>query len=476
MTDTFVVIGGDAAGMSAASKAKRRNPELEVIVFEQGDWVSYAACGLPYFIKGEIDDLEDLVAVTPEEFIEKRDIDVRRHHEVTTLDIDGEVCAGMTNGTPFEESYDSLLIATGAHAVVPPFDGMDLSGVFMIHSMDSAAAIYDYIEPTMNKATPRVSDGSANESGIHQASNQITPQTVGIVGGGYVGIEMAEALHAREMEVHLFEMLPHVLDPFGNATAEVVEEHLRDQAINLHLETPVNAFVGDDRVEAVETETETIPIDMAIVGVGVAPNADLTEGTAIEIGPTGAIATDEYGRTNYDTVYAAGDCAETRHAVTGEPAYVPLALTANRAGRAIGTTVTGTPTPVGEIAGTAIVKAFDLEVSRTGIIDHEEARNAGFHPVSTTITDHSRAHYYPGSKEITVTLTADSKSGRVLGASIVGSDRAGKRIDPVATALHAKMTVVELQNLDLAYAPPFGPVWDPILTAARVLTGKLQST
>jgi len=218
---------------------------------------------------------------------------------------------------------------------------------------------------------------------------------------------------------------------------------------------------------------ESVAADVVIVGVGVAPNTDLAEDAGIDVGPTGAIATDEYGRTNAEDVYAAGDCADATNVVTGDPDHVPLALTANRAGRAIGQTVTGSPTEVGEIAGTAIVKAFDLGAARTGIVDEERAREAGFDPVSVEITASSRAHYYPGAQEITVALVADRESERVLGGSVVGREGA-KRIDTVATALHAGLTVHELEYLDLAYAPPFSPTWDPVLTAARVLEGKLE--
>ena len=447
MTDTFVVVGGDAAGMSAASKAKRANPELDVVVFEKGEWVSYAACGMPYYVKGEIESLDDLVQVTPEEFRTERDIDLRTGHEVVAIDPEAQTVTVAANGEQFEQPYDSLLVATGAHAIEPPFDGIDLDGVFTIHSMDSAGAIHEYVE---------------NER----------PETAAIVGGGYVGIEMAEALDARGLDVHMFEMLPHVLQPFGESVATVVEDHLREKGISLHLDTPVSGFTGGGRVETVQLETETVPADVVVVGVGVAPNVSLAEEGGIELGETGAIATDEYGQTNYDTVYAAGDCAESTNVVTGEPTHVPLALTANRAGRAIGQTVTGTPTEVGEIAGTAIVKAFDLGAARTGIIEESEAREAGFDPVSVEITDAARAHYYPGATDLTVTLVGDSETRRVLGASVVGREGA-KRIDTIATALDAGMTVDEVANLDLAYAPPFSPVWDPIATAAKVLAGKL---
>ncbi|ELY46471.1 FAD-dependent oxidoreductase [Natronorubrum tibetense] len=448
MTDTFVVIGGDAAGMSAASKAKRDDPDREVIVFEKGEWVSYAACGMPYYVKGAVDELDDLVTVTPEEFREERDVDLRTGSEVVGIDPEERTVTVETDGETSEQPYDDLLVATGASAIEPPFEGLELEGVFTIHDMDEADAIEDYV----------------TDHG---------PETAAIVGGGYVGIEMAEALSARGVDVHLYEMLPHVLQPFGEAVAEVVEDHLREQGIELHLETAVSGFDGDERVDCVELEDETVPADIAIVGVGVTPNVELAEAAGIELGPTGAIATDEYGRTNLENVYAAGDNAEATHVVTGEPDHVPLALTANRAGRAIGQTVTGNSTPTGGTAGTAIVKAFDLGAARTGIVDEDQAREADFDPVSVSISASTRAHYYPGGAELTVTLVADRESGELLGGTVVGREGA-KRIDTVATALTAGMTVNELQNADLAYAPPFSPVWDPILTAAKVLAGKLE--
>ena len=448
MSDTFVVVGGDAAGMSAASKAKRENPELDVVVFEKGEWVSYAACGMPYYVKGEVGDLEDLVAVTPEEFREERDIDLRTGHEVIGVDPGAGTVTVEGEGETFEQPYDHLLVATGATAVEPPFDGLDLDGVFTIHNMDEAGAIQDYV-------------------------TERSPDTAAVVGGGYVGIEMAEALSARGADVHLYEMLPHVLQPFGDAVAEVVEEHLRAQGVHLHLDTAVSGFDGEGSVERVAFEGESRPADIAVVGVGVAPNTQLAADAGIELGETGAIATDEYGRTNYGNVYAAGDCAEARNVVTGEPDHVPLALTANRAGRAIGQTIAADPEPVGGTAGTAIVKAFDLGAARTGVVDEQRAREAGFDPVSVSVSAPTRAHYYPGGAELTVTLVADGESGRLLGGTVVGREGA-KRVDTVATALAAGMTVSELQKADLAYAPPFSPVRDPILTAANVLESKLD--
>ncbi|WP_336361499.1 FAD-dependent oxidoreductase [Haladaptatus sp. ZSTT2] len=450
MGATFVVIGGDAAGMSAASKAKRDNPDITVIVFEKGEWVSYAACGMPYYVKGVIPSLSDLVQVTAEEFRTERDIDLRTGHEVVGINPDSKTVSVSASGKQFEQSYDYLLIGTGARAIEPPFDGMDLDGVFTIHDLNAADAIHDYVEQT-------------------------DTATAAIVGGGYVGIEMAEALATRGLSVHLFEMLSHVLQPFGESVSPIIESHLESKGVELHLDTPVSGFVGDEIVESVELEAEMVPADIVIVGVGVTPNVELADAAGIELGETGAIATDEYGRTNYDEIFAAGDCAETTNVVTAAPDYVPLALTANRVGRAIGQTIAGTPTKIGTTAGTAIVKAFDLGAARTGILDETVARTAGFDPVSVEITAPSRAHYYPGAEDLTVTLVADKQSGRVLGGSVVGREGV-KRIDTVATAVHAELTVAELQQLDLAYAPPFSPVWDPILSAARVLSGSIEKS
>lgn len=471
MGKTFVVVGGDAAGMSAASKAKRDDPDLEVVVFEKGEWVSYGACGLPYYVKDDIESLDDLVTLTPEAVAE-RGIDLRQNHEVVDIDRNGMTVTAVHDGERIEQSYDDLLVATGARAVVPPIDGTELDGVFTLHGMKSAATVKRALAPAAGVPGDEFREGYGAQ--VHEYLAATSPDAVGIIGGGYIGLEMAEAFDARGLDVSVFEMLPHVLAPFGADVAEEVEDHLESNGVSLSLDTTVERIVGEDgRVTGIEAGGERVPVDVVLVATGIAPNAELAEENGIESGETGAIVTDEYGRTNDDHVFAAGDCAEGRNAVTGSPDYVPLALTANRAGRAIGQTVTGEPTPVGDIVGTAVVKAFDLEVARTGIIDHEIAEAAGFDPVSQVIEQESRAHYYPGGSPITVRLTADRESGRLLGASMVGHEGVAQRINTAATALHAELTVEEVKYLDLAYAPPFGPVWDPILTAAKVLRGKL---
>ncbi|GAA0203228.1 FAD-dependent oxidoreductase [Halobaculum roseum] len=476
MTDPVVIVGGDAAGLSAASKLSREDPDREVIVFERGRWVSYAHCGEPYFVKGEVDELDDLLSLSPAE-IDDRGIEIRREHEVVAVDTDARTVSVEGPEDSFEQPYGDLVVATGATARTEPIAGSELTGAFTIHGLDSAAAVRAMLTPPDEFDVDNLGGGhSLDRELVARYGAMEPPETAAIVGGGYVGVEMAEALDAWDVDVHLFQRSERPIPTFGEAVGEAVADHLLERGVDLHLGAEVNRLLGEDgRVAGVRCEDgSTLDAELAIVGVGVAPNVEIVENTPVELGEGGAIAVDEYGETAVEDVYAAGDCAEDHHVVTGEPAWVPLGLTANRAGRAIGQTLAGTPTETGGIAGTAVVKAFELECGRTGILDADEARAAGFDPVSRTITAGSRSGYYPGNEETTVTLVADRDSGRLIGGSIVGKDRAAVRIDTVATALEGGLTVDEVERLDLAYAPPFSPVWDPVLVAAKVLNGALE--
>lgn len=467
---TFVVIGGDAAGMSAASKAKRDTPDLDVVVFEKGAWVSYGACGLPYYIKGEIQTLEDLVSVTPEQFREERDIDLRTGHEVVDIDPDDRTVTARGDGEELVQPYDSLLIATGAAAVVPDIEGVDREGAYTLGSMTDGKELREFVARAREEGPAEQPDSGP---ACQQLENCNGP--VGVVGGGYIGIEMAEALAANDFEVHLFQRSDRVLKAFAPETSAAVADHLESQSVSLYLGSEVQALDGDDGVEAIVTgDGERVPVEMALLGAGVRPRTDLAAAAGIELGPTGAIATDAYRETNIDDVYAAGDCAEAEHVVTGEPTYVPLALTANRHGRAIGQTVAGTPTKGGGVAGTAAVKAFEMEAARTGL-SHDDAAAAGFEPVTETIEAKSRAGYYPGGGTVTVTLTADSETGRLLGGTLHSEygEGAVHRSHGLVGAVTEGVTLSELSNYDFAYAPPFNTTWDPILTAAKVLDGTL---
>lgn len=456
MSNRFVIIGGDAAGMSAASKARRENPDLEIIVLEKNSWSSYGACGLPYYIKGDIKDLQDLVAISPERFREERKIDLRLNHTVIKIEPKTKKVIAKTDNRNMEFNYDKLLISTGARAIKPNIAGIDAPGIFTLHDMDSGRNIKEFLQKNL-------------------------PESVLIVGGGYIGMEMAEAFHANGLKVHLVELLPHVLDSFGAEIATVVENHLKDY-VQIHLGKYVSKITqtspGELSVKMKDKNQEDyeehIVTDMVLLATGIMPEVSLAKEAGIKIGDTGAIAVNEYGQTNFPDIFAAGDCAEVKHIITGKPVYIPLALTANRNGRAIGNTITGNATPLASVNGTAVVKVFQLEVATTGIINIESAKKNGFNPVKITIDSHSRAGYCPRSKPIKISLVADKESKKLLGASMVGEEGVVKRIDIIATAISGKISVEEFENLDLAYAPPFSPVWDPVLMAARVLNGKLN--
>ena len=476
MSEPFVIVGGDAAGLSAASKCLRTDPDRDVVVFEKGSWISYAHCGTPYFVKGEVDHLTDLLSLSPAEAAD-RGIDLRRDHEVVGVDTDERTVTVAHDGATTTQPYDDLLIATGARAVSEPIAGSSLDGAFTLHGLDDAAAIRSYLTPPDEFDVASLGGGDdLDERAAKRYGAMEPPETVAIVGAGYVGVEMAEAFAAWDLDVHLFQRSDRPVPGFGEAVGDAVTEHLRESGVTLHFGEEVARLDGDaghvDRV--VCTGGTTLPTDAALVGVGIRPNTGLLEGTPVDLGESGAVATDGYGRTSVPSVYAAGDVAEMPHTVTDEPTWNPLGLPANRAGRAIGSTVAGDPTPVGRVAGTAMVKAFDLECGRAGILDHEQARKAGFDPVSETVTAGSRSGYYPGAAETTVTLTADRDTGRLLGGSTVGTDRAAIRIDTIATALGGALTAAELERQDLGYAPPFSPVWDPVLVAAKVLNGAIE--
>ena len=475
MRDPFVVVGADAAGLSAASKFRRERPDRDVIVFERGQFISYAHCGTPYFIEGRVPRLSDLLSLSPTD-VEERGIDLRRGHEVIAVDPETNTVRVRTpDGATIEQPYSEVLVATGARAVTGPFDLTGLAGAFTLHGLNDAAAIDAFVAAPDEHDPDRADVSAVDRDRVDRAAARPAPETAAIVGGGYVGVEMAEALRGRGLDVHLFQRPDRLLPPFGAAVGDRVASTLDAHDVTVHTGTSVDAILGDDRVEGVRADGRTISVELAIVGVGIEPSTAVVDGTDVECGPHGAIRTDQYGETSEPGVYAAGDCATARHAVTGEETWVPLGLTANRVGRAVGATVGGDPTPVGDVAGTAVVKAFEMECGRVGLATETAARDAGFDPVSETITAGSRSGYYPGAAETDVTLVADADSGQLLGGSIAGTDRAAVRIDTLATAIEADLSVADVERLDLAYAPPFSPVWDPVLVAAKVLRGSLES-
>lgn len=443
MGERLIVVGGVAAGMSAAAKARRTNPDLEITVYEKSGYVSYGACGIPYFIKGEIPNVDDLIARTPEQFAKQR-IYAHTHHEVLGIDVDTHTVRvrNLDTGEEFTDHWDKLVLTTGGVAARPPIPGLDLPGIFTVRVPEDGLAIRRWIAE-------------------HRPTRGV------IVGGGYIGLEMAEALAAHDIQVTIVEMLPQVMPNMDADMVAHVHEELARQGVDLRLEHAVEAFRGDDRVREVVAGGETFPADIVIFSVGVRPNVTLAKQAGIALGPTGAVAVDDHMRTNVPNVWAAGDVAEVHHLVTGKPAYIPLGTTANKQGRVAGTNAAGGDAAFQGVVGTAVVKVFDLHVARTGLSE-KEARAEGFDVAAVTIKASNKAHYMPHSSPIHVKLVFEKGSHRLLGGQIVGKGGVAKRIDIIAAALHAGWTTYDLAKLDLAYAPPFAPVWDPILVAANV--------
>ncbi len=439
----LIIIGGVAAGMSAAARAKRRNKNLQITVYEKSGYVSYGACGLPYFIQGEIPKIESLIIRTPEQFAQQG-IKALVHHEVIDINAKAHTVTvkNLKTGETFQDQWDELLITTGAQATRPPIPGLDLPGIFTLRTVEDGLAIKDWIEKKH-------------------------PWQAVVVGGGYIGLEMAEALAANGMYVDVVEMLPQVLPYIDADMATLVQEELARHGVTVHLNSPVRAFQGDDQVEQVLAGDKILSADLVLFSIGAKPNIPLAKKAGIAIGETGAIAVDRQQRTNVPHIWAAGDVAEAWHHVLNKPAYIPLGTTANKQGRVAGTNIAGGNATFAGVVGTAVVKVFDLTIARTGLSERE-AQEAGFNAASVTIKAPARAHYMPTHPPIHVKLIFERDSKKLLGGQMIGVEGVAKRIDVIATALFAGWTVHDLAKLDLSYAPPFAPVWDPILVAANV--------
>jgi NADPH-dependent 2,4-dienoyl-CoA reductase/sulfur reductase-like enzyme len=447
-----VVVGGDAAGMSAASQARRRRTpaELEIVAFERGRHVSYSACGLPYYAGDVVKDWRDLVARTAEEFAEQ-DIQVRTGHEVDAIDLDARRVRvrDLDAGRVVEEPWDVLVVATGSEPLRPPIDGIDLPGV---HGL---SVLQDGIE--LRKAV---------DAG---------PERAVIVGGGYIGLEAAEALVKRGIPTALVEAAPQVMGRIDPDMGELVSQAVRDIGVELYLEEEVEAIEGDDRVRAVRTAARTLDADLVVLGLGTRPAAGLAEASGIELGPSGAIAVNPRMQTRHDGVWAAGDCAEAHHRVSGRQVSYHLGTIANKQGRICGINIGGGYATFPGVLGTAISKVCDVEVARTGLSE-AELEPLGLQWEQAVVESTTRAGYFPGTEPMKLKVLAERRSGRLLGAQIVGRENSAKRIDVFATALWNQMAVAEMVNLDLSYAPPFSPVWDPVLIGVRKLAEQVERT
>jgi len=432
--------------MSAASKARRTNPNLDIVVYEKTGFVAYGECGLPYYVSGLVDDHNTLVVRTPEQFAE-RGIKVHVHHEVTGMDAENRRVrvTDMESGKAREEAYDKLVIATGGRpAMLHGFSPGDLSGVFVVRTLEDGIAIREFIQ-------------------------RERPRRAVIVGAGYIGLEMAESFHVLGLETTVIGRPPQVLKRFDPDMAQFMQDRLEDEGVRLSLSDEVKALEGDSQgqVRQVASSTGTFEADLVLLALGVRPNVALAKAAGVALGETGAIATDSRMRTNLPNIFAAGDCAEAYHRVTGRGAYIPLGTTANKQGRVTGANAGGGHAAFEGIVGTTITKAFDMYAALTGLSE-KEARALGYKVESTVIKAPGCAHYYPGGVPMHVKLTVEERSGRLLGGQIIGDEGAGLRINVLAEALHSEMTIEQLSQLDLAYMPSMAPVWDPLLVAANV--------
>jgi NADPH-dependent 2,4-dienoyl-CoA reductase/sulfur reductase-like enzyme len=438
-TERLVVIGGDASGMTAASLAKRMRPELEVVALEKGPWTSYSACGIPYVIGGDVDSIDELVVRTPEEH-RANGIDARALHEATAIDIDKREVEvrDIEQSRSYRLGFDQLIIATGATPRRPPVPGFLDERVHGVQTLDDGAHLLRH-------------------------ATAIGADRVVVVGAGYIGLEIAEAFVKRGASVTVIEREPEVLagtmDPeMGARVRESMERH----GIDVHVGDAVEGFDG----KAVHTANGEIKADLVVLGLGVTPNSTLASEAGVQLGAHDAVAVDVRQHTSAEGVWAAGDCCESFHLVSHRKVHVALGTVANKQGRVVGINVGGGYATFPGVVGTAVTKLCDTEIARTGL-NEREATQAGFRFIVGRIESTTRAGYFPGNKPISVKILCQPGGGELLGAQIVGEEGAAKRIDVLATALTAQFTVEELLHLDLSYAPPFAPVWDPVLMAAR---------
>ncbi|MFF1303817.1 FAD-dependent oxidoreductase [Streptomyces sp. NPDC058307] len=454
--ERLVVIGGDAAGMSAASQARRmRDPdELEIVAFERGHFTSYSACGIPYWVGGDVTAPDQLIARTPEEHRE-RGIDLRMRTEVTEIDVERQRVRArdLDSGAESWTSYDKLVIATGARPIRPDMPGADAPGVHGVQTLDDGQALIDTLAHTRGRKAV-------------------------VVGAGYIGVEMAEALINRGYEVTVVNRGSEPMSTLDPDMGRLVHEAMEGLGITMVNDTAVTKVLTDEdgRVRAVATEDAEYAADVVVLGIGVRPETTLARAAGLPLGNHGGLLTDLAMRVRgHENIWAGGDCVEVLDLVSGQERHIALGTHANKHGQVIGTGVGGGYATFPGVVGTAVSKVCDLEIARTGLRE-KDARRVGLQFVSVTIESTSRAGYYPGASPMTVKMLAERRTGRLLGVQIVGREGAAKRVDVAAVALTSGMTVERMTALDLGYAPPFSPVWDPVLVAARKAVAKVRGS
>lgn len=448
----IIIIGGVAGGATTAARIRRVDETAEIILLEKGKYISYANCGLPYYIGGVIEEREKLFVQTPEAFSTRFRVDVRTENEVIFIDREKKtVTVRQSSEDTYEESYDKLLISTGASPVRPPLPGIDLPGIFTLRNVTDTDRIKEYI-------------------------NSHSPRKAVVVGAGFIGLEMAENLHAQGAKVSIVEMGNQVMAPIDFSMASLVHQHLMDKGVNLYLEQAVASFEREGKgLKVTFKNGQSISADIVILSIGVRPETSLARAAELTIGPAGGIAVNDYLQTSDEAIYAIGDAIEYRHPITGKPWLNYLAGPANRQGRIVADNILGAKIPYEGSIGTSIAKVFDMTVASTGL-PGKRLRLEGIDYMSSTIHPASHAGYYPDAMPMSIKITFDKQTGRLYGGQIVGYDGVDKRIDELALVIKHQGTVYDLMKVEQAYAPPFSSAKDPVAIAGYVaedmITGK----
>ena len=439
-----IIIGGVAGGATTAARIRRVDESAEIILLEKGKYISYANCGLPYYIGGVIEEREKLFVQTPEAFSTRFRVDVRTENEVIFIDRKRKtVTVRQSSEDTYEESYDKLLISTGASPVRPPLPGIDLSGIFTLRNVADTDKIKEYI-------------------------NRHAPRRAVVVGAGFIGLEMAENLHAQGAKVSIVEMGNQVMAPIDFSMASLVHQHLMDKGVNLYLEQAVASFERDGKgLKVTFKNGQSIAADIVILSIGVRPETNLARAAELTIGPAGGIAVNDYLQTSDESIYAIGDAIEYRHPITGKPWLNYLAGPANRQGRIAADNILGANIPYEGSIGTSIAKVFDMTVASTGL-PGKRLRVEGIDYMSSTIHPSSHAGYYPDAMPMSIKITFDKQTGRLYGGQIVGYDGVDKRIDELALVIKHEGTIYDLMKVEQAYAPPFSSAKDPVAIAGYV--------